>query len=140
MLSKLIITFGVVLYSIVVPILEINATHVFNPNWTPHMRIHEVWQLFTNSGLGILCLWLSWRQGKIVLSAIISLMITGGFLVAFILQDVYGGSMQHMDGSEKTIFGLNLGVAGFGLVVILLSMMLFLEFRKTKRHLYTPEP
>jgi hypothetical protein len=138
MLSKLIITFGVILYAIVVPILEINDTHVFNPNWAPHMRIHEVWQLLTNSGLGILCLWLCWHQGKIVLSAIVSLMITCGFLVAFVLQGTYGGSMQHMDGSEKTIFGLNLGVVGFGLVVVLLIVVLFLELRNNNRYLYTP--
>ena len=39
-----------------VPILDINATHVFNPDWTPHVRIHEVWQLLTNSSLGVLCI------------------------------------------------------------------------------------
>ncbi|MFT6122612.1 MAG: hypothetical protein ACJAWS_002271 [Oleiphilaceae bacterium] len=31
MFPKLIITFGVILYALVVPILEISATHVFNP-------------------------------------------------------------------------------------------------------------
>lgn len=132
MFPKLIITFGVILYAIVVPILEINATHVFNPDWTPHARIHEVWQLLTNSSLGILCLWLAWNQGRIVLSAVISLIVTGGFLVAFTLQDTYGGSMRYMDGSEKTLFGFNLGVIGFGLVVILLSVAIVLACRKNK--------
>lgn len=132
MFPKLIITFGVILYAIVVPILELNATHVFNPDWTPHARIHEVWQLLTNSSLGILCLWLAWRQGRIVLSAVISLIVTGGFLVAFTLQDTYGGSMRYMDGSEKTLFGFNLGVIGFGLVVILLSVAIVLTSRKNK--------
>lgn len=132
MFLKLIITFGVILYAIVVPILELNATHVFNPDWTPHARIHEVWQLLTNSSLGILCLWLAWSQGRIVLSAVISLIVTGGFLVAFTLQDTYGGSMRYMDGSEKTLFGFNLGVIGFGLVVILLSVAIVLASRKNK--------
>ncbi|MFT7186611.1 MAG: hypothetical protein ACI84K_002014 [Pseudohongiellaceae bacterium] len=59
MFPKLIITFSVILYAAVVPILEINATHVFNPGWAPLLRIHEVWQLLTNSSLGILCLWLT---------------------------------------------------------------------------------
>ena len=131
-LPKLIITLGVILYAIVVPILEINATHVFNPNWTPHVRIHEVWQLLTNSSLGILCLWLTWNQGKLILSAVVSLMITGGFLVAFTLQDTYGGSMMYLDGSEKTLFGFNIGVVGFGLIAILLSVVLFLECRKNE--------
>ena len=132
MLHKLIISFGVVLYAVVVPILEINATHVFNPDWAPHMRIHEVWQLLTNSSLGVLCLWLTWSQGKLILSAVVSLTVTGSFLVAFILQDTYGGSMKYLDGSEKTLLGVNVGVIGFGLVVMLLIMVIFLEYRKNK--------
>lgn len=132
MLHKLIITFCVILYAVVVPILEINATHVFNPDWAPHVRLHEVWQLLTNSCLGVLCLWLTWKQGSLVLSAVISLIVTGGFLVAFTVQDAYGGSMLHMDGSEIILFGMNIGVAGFGLVAILLSAVIFLECRTNK--------
>jgi len=132
MLHKLIITLCVILYAVVVPILEINATHVFNPDWAPHVRIHEVWQLLTNSCLGTLCLWLTWSQRRLMLSAVVSLMVTGGFLVAFTLQESYGGSMQHMDGSEKIILGMNIGVVGFGLVAILLSAVLFLEYRTNK--------
>ena len=132
MLSKLIITFCVILYAIGVPILDINATHVFNPDWTPHARIHEVWQLLTNSILGVLCLWLTWSQGKLILSAVVSLTVTGSFLAAFILQDTYGGSMKYLDGSEKTLLGVNVGVIGFGLVVMLLIMVIFLEYRKTR--------
>jgi len=40
--------------------------------------------------------------------------------------------MQHLDGSEKTLFGFNLGVVGFGLVATLLSVVLFLECRKLR--------
>lgn len=133
MLSKLIISFCVILYAIAVPVLEINATHVFNPDWTPHARIHEVWQLITNSGLGVLCLWLTWKHGKVILSSIISLFVTAGFLVAFLLQNTYGGSMKYLDGSEKTLFGLNIGVVGFGLVITLLSTIVYFEFRKRNR-------
>jgi hypothetical protein len=131
MFSKIILTFGVILYAIVVPILEINATHVFNPDWTPHARIHEVWQLITNSSLGVLCLWLTWEKGKILLSSTLSLFVTGGFLIAFVLQESYGGSMKYLDGSEKTLLGLNIGVLGFGLVVILLCLVIYSELRKS---------
>tara|TARA_R110002167_G_scaffold71421_5_gene201551 strand:+ start:304 stop:711 length:408 start_codon:yes stop_codon:yes gene_type:complete len=134
MFSKIIITFGVILYAIAVPILEINATHVFNPDWTPHARIHEVWQLITNSSLGALCLWLTWKQGKVLLSSLLSLLVTGGFLIAFALQESYGGSMKYLDGSEKTLLGLNIGVLGFGLVVMLLVGVIFIEYRKIYRN------
>ena len=114
------ITFSVILYAFIVPYLEINATHVFNPDWTPHVRIHEVWQLITNSSIGLLCLWLVWVKKETKISAILSLLITGGFLLAFILQEQYGDSMKYLDGSEKTLFGINIGVIGFGLAFLLL--------------------
>lgn len=129
MIQKLIITFSVLLYAVVVPYMELNTTHVFNPDWTPHVRIHEVWQLITNSSFGILCLWLSWARREVILSSMISLVITGGFLVAFSLQNTYGGSMKYLDGSENTILGLNLGVVGFGLAATLLVLNLLLELR-----------
>lgn len=118
--TRSIITFSILLYAIVVPFLEINATHVFNPNWTPHVRIHEVWQLITNSGIGLFSIWLVWGKNETKISAILSLLVTGGFLVAFMLQEFYGGSMKYLDGSEKQLLGINIGVLGFGIAFILL--------------------
>lgn len=126
-MKKYIITFSILLYAIVVPILEINVTHVFNPDWTPHVRIHEVWQLFTNTGIGILCLWLVWVKKETKISAVLSLLITGGFLLAFILKEFYGGSMKYLDGSEKTLMGINIGVLGFGIAFILLLLSLIIK-------------
>ncbi|MBQ0736110.1 hypothetical protein [Aquimarina celericrescens] len=131
-LQKTAVTFSVVLYAIVVPFLEINDTHVFNPDWTPHVKIHEVWQLLTNTTIGVLCLWLIWKKKNVLLSTILSLIITGSFLIAFSLQDLYGGSMKYLDGSEKTIFGLNIGVVGFGLASSLLILSFLVYLKKTK--------
>lgn len=130
-MKKLIITFCIILYAIVVPFLEINATHVFNPDWTPHVRIHEVWQLITNSSIGVLCLWLVWAKNDTKISSLLSLLITGSFLVAYILQDAYGGSMKYLDGSEKTLFNINIGVIGFGLAFTLLCFV-FIKIKKSK--------
>lgn len=122
MIKRIIITFSVILYAVVVPFLEINETHVWNPDWTPHVRIHEVWQLITNSSIGALCLWLVWFKKETNLSALLSLFVTGGFLLAYILKDTYGGSMKYLDGSEKTVLGINIGVLGFGIAFILIIL------------------
>lgn len=122
-LKKSTITFVILLYAIAVPFLEINNTHVFNPDWTPHAKIHEVWQLITNSAIGALCLWLVWVKKEFRLSTILSILITGGFLLAYLLQDLYDGSMKYLDGSEKMILGINIGVVGFGLSFILLVIV-----------------
>lgn len=132
MIQKLLITFCIALYAIGVPILEINDTHVFNPHWPPHVKIHEVWQLVTNSALGALSLWLIWRKNQIMLAAIISSLITGGFLLAFSIRGQYGGSMKYLDGSEKTIFDVNIGVVGFGLAFLLLALAVVIENRAKK--------
>jgi hypothetical protein len=34
------------------------------------------------------------------------------------MQGLYGGSMVHPDGTEKTAFGINVGVIGFGWVFV----------------------
>lgn len=132
-MKKAIITLSILLYAIVVPILEINDTHVFNPDWTPHVRIHEVWQLFTNSSIGIICFWLVWFKKEYKFSTFLSMIITGSFLIAFILQDLYGGSMKYLDGTEKTILGINIGVFGFGIAFILLCVNLISIFSKKQK-------
>lgn len=119
MAARLLITFGVLIYAGVVPWLELNDTHVFNPEWPPHARLHEVWQLITHCGLGAFCLWRCWARADIRLPALIALMIMGGFLAALALADQYGGSMVLREGGvERTVLGLNLGVIGGLLVVI----------------------
>lgn len=119
MLDKILLTISIVLYAIAVPYLEINDTHVFNPDWVAHAKLHEVWQLITNSSLGAVALWLTWvsadGKGK---ASVIALLITGGFLAAYAMQGLYGGSMVHPDGTEKTVFGINVGVIGFGWVFV----------------------
>lgn len=126
-MKRSLITFSILLYAIVVPILEINETHVFNPNWTPHAKIHEVWQLITNTGIGVLCLWLVWVRKETKLSGILSLLVTGGFLLAYGLKNTYGGSMKYLDGSEKTLLGINIGVLGFGMAFILVLFILLVK-------------
>lgn len=127
MIKKLAITFSVLLYAVAVPILEINDTHVFNPDWVAHARIHEVWQLITNSAIGLLCLWLVWVKKETFMSASLSLLVMGGFLLAFMLKDYYGGSMKYEDGTEKTLLGINIGILGFGTAFLLLFFSLFLK-------------
>ena len=131
MVKKIAITFSVFLYAIVVPFLDISDTHIWNPDWTPHVRIHEVWQLLTNSTIGLVCLWLVWYKKEVQLSTLLSLIVTGGFLLAFLLKDSYGGSMKYLDGSEKTVLGINLGVLGFGIAFIFLIVSHLLT--KTKK-------
>lgn len=131
MAARVLVTLGVVVYGLVVPLLEINATHVFDPLWPPHARLHEVWQLSTNSAIGLLSLWLVWSRGAVRLASVLAMLVTGGFLLAYAGRAVYGGSMVLSDGTEKMVFGLNLGAVGF-VAVILMSVAAVALDRRTR--------
>lgn len=128
--AKLLITLGALLYGLGVPLLEINPTHVFNPSWEAHARLHEVWQLTTNSALALLSLWLVWVRNNIRLPSILAMLVTGGFLFAYLIRDGYGGSMVLSDGSEKMLLGLNLGAFAFGIVFLQSALTCLLPDRK----------
>ncbi|MDG9924532.1 MULTISPECIES: hypothetical protein [unclassified Pseudomonas] len=132
LLARLLVTIGIVFYAVVVPIFEINASHVFNPGWEAHARLHEVWQLTTNCALGAFSLWLVWWKGEIRLSSLLTLFVTGGFLLAYGLRDSYGGSMVLSDGSEKLILGINLGLFAYSLAIFLAALAVLLDRRHVK--------
>ncbi|GEM_PF-482388 len=138
LIEKLLLTVAIAAFGLGVPILEINETHVFNSDWTPHVLIHEVWQLITNSTFAIVALWLLWKHNNSVYAAVLGLIVTGGFLSAFSLQDLYGGSMQYLDGSEKTVWGINIGVLGFGIASTIFCVSLIKSIVQSERSLHKP--
>ena len=78
------------------------------------------------------CLWLVWIKKEVRLPSLIGIFITGSFLFAYTMQDLYGGSMKYLDGSEKTLLGINIGVLGFGIVFTMFIVAIFLSQGKSK--------
>jgi hypothetical protein len=58
----------------------------------------------------------------------------GGFLLAFLLKDGYSGSMKYLDGSEKTILGINIGILGFGVAFLFLILSHVISRTKKTTH------
>jgi hypothetical protein len=117
--------------TVLLPILEVGPTHVFNPAWPGHARLHEVWQLITNSALGLFALWLAWRHGLERIACAIGLLQCLGFLTAFALAPLYGGTMRHPDGTEMAIGGINVAVIVVGLSTIGLLGLLRGTFKQS---------
>lgn len=95
---------------LLVPYLEIDASHLLNPRWPPHARLHEAWQLLTNAGLAWTGIVLLWRRGRLNLAAGLGLAIGAGFLGAYVLRDLYDGSMAGTRSSESAVAGLDTAV------------------------------
>ena len=123
MLKKVLLTLAVATFGLLVPVLEISETHLFNPLWPPHARLHEGWQLVTNSAIAGVCLWLAWRKGDVRGAALLALVVVAGFLAAFGLSATYGGSMLHTDGSEIAIGGVNVAVLVMVLAGVILAIL-----------------
>jgi hypothetical protein len=110
MWRKAVISAVCLVLAVGVPVLELNATHLFNPQWPSHARLHEAWQLLGNGGLALISLYLALAAGRDRLAGAIMLSLTGAFLVAYAVSGLYGGSMLHTDGTELAVGGVNAAV------------------------------
>jgi hypothetical protein len=108
--ARLLMTLGLLVPALLIPILEVNHTHVFNADWPQHARFHNVWQLLTNTGLAVLCLWLVWARQQIGLAAAIGGWIMGMVVVAHAMGPIYDGYVTYEGGSTLAAFGLPFGV------------------------------
>lgn len=67
-----------------------------------------------------------------MLGGVISLVVLGSFIVAFMLQDFYGGSMRFLNGRENLIFGINFGIFVSCALVATLVLAVGLELKSKK--------
>tara|TARA_R110000787_G_scaffold189852_2_gene301418 strand:- start:3192 stop:3593 length:402 start_codon:yes stop_codon:yes gene_type:complete len=119
-MTKTSIALHAIIFIILVPFLEISDTHLLNPDWPAHARLHEAWQLLTNASLSALALLLVWRWNRPITALVVCLTVTVPFLAAWAIQSIFGGSMKHSDGTEIAVFGMNAGV----LIVLLITAAL----------------
>lgn len=120
--SRLAATVCLAVVGLLVPALEINATHLLNPSWPPHARLHEAWQLATNTGLSAWAVFLAWR-GRMRMACVIGLFLTGGFLLAWAARSVYGGSMAGTSAAAASILGIDAAVLVMGLAFVTLLVL-----------------
>ena len=114
-------TLALLIPAVLVPVLEINATHLTNPDWPPHARLHEAWQLITNATLALIALWLGWMRRRWHEAAGLGLVITLGFLAAWALRGYYGGSMAGTTSGSTALLGVDVAVWVMGAASLLLA-------------------
>lgn len=107
-------------FALLIPILEVNSSHLTNPLWPSHAKLHEAWQLLTNASIAILALRLAFSDKSGWISIALCLITQVSFLVAWATSSSYGGSMLHSDGTQMAIAGVNVAV----LIVAALTTLL----------------
>jgi len=115
--------FSVIIFTVLIPVLEVSPTHVFNLEWPSHARLHVAWQLLTNAALSILALGCVWSARSPRIGICIALIPIVSFLTAFTLRSVYGGSLFHTDGTQIAVGGINVAV----LIMIPLTALLLVS-------------
>ena len=127
-LTTVAICLSALILTVIIPVFELNATHITNPAWPAHARLHEAWQLLTNAAISLLALGCVLTDRAPRLGITLALVVSASFLVAWALGPIYGGSMLHTDGTQLTIGGINVVV----IVVTALTALLGLSLSKTK--------
>lgn len=117
-------------------LIDVGITHLQNPDWDAHARVHEVWRLSTNTFIAFLGLYLIWIMQKELLAALLSLCLLLGFWVSVLLMPFYDGLAIGQGVNELEPFGIPLNIISFAAVSIIQIAGLILMKHNNKLKLY----
>ena len=129
MISKYLTSICLLLGTIIPLIVDTGNTHLLNPDWDAHSRVHEVWRLSTNIFLAGLGLYLLWIRNYLLLPALLSLCIVLGFFTAIFTMSLYGGVTIGEGIDEPNPFGIPANIFVFLIIAIIQSVSLIFLFK-----------
>jgi hypothetical protein len=103
-----------------------NATHLFNPDWVGHARVHLVWLLGFMFFSGLVNVWLIWFRRpfevrNLWLSVLWQACNLGGFWMAWALAEDYGGRITMPD-THVQILGIDENVFAFAVLSLVMAV------------------
>ena len=113
-------------------LLDIGDTHLFNPSWDEHSRVHEVWRLATNFMMTSLGLYLIWNKNMLSIASLLSLCMILGFMVSIITMPLYNGLAVGIGIDELDPFGIPLNIFSFILVFLIQIISILLAYKDNK--------
>ena len=129
MTSKYLTTICLLLGTILPLIVDTGHTHLLNPDWDAHSRVHEVWRLSTNIFIAGIGLYLLWISNYSLLPALLSVCIVLGFFSAIFTMSLYGGVPIGEGIDEPNPFGIPANIFVFLIIAIIQSISLILIFQ-----------
>lgn len=104
----------------IIPFLvDVSPSHIFNPAWPAHARLHGIWLLVTGGLLSLVALYLIWfrredRRAAVTMAGVLLGCILAGFFTAISTVSMYGGSIG-VDAATATTQGLPSADTGTGI-------------------------
>ena len=129
MTSKYLTTICLLLGTILPLIVDTGHTHLLNPDWDAHSRVHEVWRLSTNIFIAGIGLYLLWISNYSLLPALLSLCIVLGFFSAIFTMSLYWGVPIGEGIDEPNPFGIPANIFVFLIIAIIQSISLIFIFQ-----------
>lgn len=96
LLGRVLMSLGLVMVGVIPLLVDLTPTHVFNPAWPAHARLHEVWLLCTGALLTLVNLYFVWLYRErprfgLTLAGVLGSALVGGFFIASATASGYGG-------------------------------------------------
>lgn len=104
---------------------DYHPSHALNPDWVGHARVHLVWLLGFMGLSGVANLYLVWLRRpfelrNLWLSAGWQSCNLGGFWIAYLLEDAYGGAIT-VPGLHTHVFGIDENVFAFAVLSLVMA-------------------
>lgn len=126
-IGRIFISLSIAVFTFIPPIADLATnTHVFNPGWTPHSRVHTVWLLGVTSSTGLVALYLLWFRKtetgfNLNLAVTMAACVYGSFFLSAVTAGFYGGALTDVNsGMNIRILGIDPNLFTFGVALLLL--------------------
>ncbi len=130
--GRIFITFIIVSSTVISVVVDWNATHLFNPEWPGHARLHGLLFLNLLCGASLLGLWLMWRQSREPeLGVRVAVLITVMYRASFFYLGFLPPHVEFLPGHEEPphLHGvpiyLNVVASGVFVVLVLLGYWIY---------------
>ena len=128
-MSKWLTTICLIIGSLLPIAVDTGSTHLLNPDWDEHSRVHEVWRLTTNLFIAIIGLYILWKKDNLLLPAILSSCIILGFHISVLTMPLYGGLSVGNGIEEPNPLGIPLNIFVFSVLAVLQILSFIFLFK-----------
>lgn len=130
---KVVISLITLGYGIGPLVADLNHTHVFHPDWTPHSKVHTLWFLVFAALISFLALYQLWAENKTRQPILFALFFLAGFWVAYFTAPFYGGALTDDGGVDQYYFGtIEANFFEFTIMTIVMVAALIWDLRRSK--------